>query len=151
MIVATELNFWFKWGEPLGPPAITRCWPSIPVIIQDANEGLGSRNNRDLQGFMKRRSLPVGLFGVLIAVAGLPHHPFGGLPLMVEKAKAYDSGKAGRALSMPMARDPAAAVAEEYEAARRKATREALELFIARHGDDPLAEQARAELKRLPR
>lgn len=70
---------------------------------------------------------------------------------MVEKAKADDSGKAGRAPSMPMARDPAAAVAEEYEAARQKGTRQALELFIARHGDDPLAEQARSELKRLPR
>jgi len=43
------------------------------------------------------------------------------------------------------------AVAEEYEAARGKGTREALELFIARHGDAPLAEQARAELKRLSR
>jgi hypothetical protein len=42
-------------------------------------------------------------------------------------------------------------VAEEYQAARRTGTREALELFIARHGDAPLAEQARAELKRLPR
>lgn len=70
---------------------------------------------------------------------------------MVEKAKADENGKARRAPSMPMARDPAAAVAEEYEAARRKGTREALELFIARHGDDPLAEQARAELKRLSR
>ncbi len=70
---------------------------------------------------------------------------------MVDKAKADDSGKAGRAPSMPMARDPAIAVAEEYEAARRKGTREALELFIARHGEDPLAEQARAALKRLPR
>lgn len=70
---------------------------------------------------------------------------------MVEKAKAEDSSKARRAPSMPMARDPAAAVAEEYEAARRKGTREALELFIARHGDDPLAAQARAELKRLSR
>lgn len=70
---------------------------------------------------------------------------------MVEKAKADDSGKAGRATAMPMARDPAIAVAEEYEAAQRKGTREALELFIARHGDDPLAEQARAKLKRLSR
>lgn len=67
------------------------------------------------------------------------------------KANADDSGKAARAPSMPMARDPAVAVAEEYEAARRKGTREALELFIARHGDDPLAEQARTELKRLSR
>lgn len=100
---------------------------------------------------MPRRSLPAGLFGALMALAGLDQHPFGGLPLMVEKAKADDSGKAARAPSMPMARDPAVAVAEEYEAARRKGTREALELFIARHGDAPLAEQARAELKRLSR
>lgn len=70
---------------------------------------------------------------------------------MVEKAKADHSNKAGRAPSMPMARDPASAVAEEYEATRRKGTREAFELFIARHGDDPLAEQARAELRRLSR
>ncbi|WP_038971785.1 hypothetical protein [Bradyrhizobium genomosp. III] len=100
---------------------------------------------------MKRRQVPAGLLGGLMALAGLGHHPFGGLPVMVEKAKADDSGKAARAPSMPMARDPAVAVAEEYEAARRKGTREALELFIARHGDDPLAEQARTELKRLSR
>lgn len=62
-----------------------------------------------------------------------------------------EAGSAGRASTMPMARDPSAAVAEEYEAARRKGTREALELFLARHGDDPLAAQARAELKRLSR
>lgn len=74
---------------------------------------------------------------------------------MAQKANVDVEGsetrKAGRAPSMPMARDPAAAVAEEYEAARRKGTREAFELFIARHGDDPLAEQARAELRRLSR
>lgn len=39
---------------------------------------------------------------------------------MVEKANADDSGKALRAPSMPMARDPSAAVAEEFEAARRR-------------------------------
>ncbi|MEY9312448.1 hypothetical protein ABIF96_007993 [Bradyrhizobium ottawaense] len=92
-----------------------------------------------------------GLLGALMALAGLGHKPFGGLPVMVDKAKADDSGKAARAPSMPMARDPAVAVAEEYEAARRKGTREALELFIARHGDDPLAERARADLQRLSR
>lgn len=100
---------------------------------------------------MKRSLLLAGLFGTLIALAGWDHQPFGGLPVMVEKANADENGKAGRAPSMPMARDPAVAVAEEYEAARRKGTREAFELFIARHGDDPLAEQARAELKRLSR
>lgn len=108
---------------------------------------------------MKLRPLSAGLLGALVALAGPGHLPFGGLPVMVSKANADESGKesakqsgtAGRAPSVPMARDPAAAVAEEYESARRKGTREAFELFIARHGDDPLAEQARAELKRLPR
>lgn len=104
---------------------------------------------------MKRRSLSAGLFGVLMALAGPGHLPFGGLPVMVGKANADESSKrggtAGRAPSVPMARDPSAAVAEEYESARRKGTREALELFIARHGDDLLAAQARAELKQLAR
>lgn len=100
---------------------------------------------------MKRHPLFAGFFGALMTLAGLGHIALGGLPVMVEKANADDTGKAGRSPSMPMARDPATAVAEEYEAARRKGTREALELFIERHGDDPLAEQARAELKRLPR
>ena len=100
---------------------------------------------------MKRRPLSAGLVGALIGFAGLAQQLLGGLPVMIGKATADDSAKAGRAPSMPMARDPAAAVAEEYEAARRQGTRQALELFIARHGDDPLAEQARAELKRLSR
>jgi hypothetical protein len=100
---------------------------------------------------MKRRPLSAGLVGALIGFAGLAQQLLGGLPVMIGKAKADDSAKAGRAPLMPMARDPAAAVAEEYEAARRQGTRQALELFIARHGDDPLAEQARAELKRLSR
>lgn len=104
---------------------------------------------------MKRRLLPAGLLGVLIAFGGLDYQSLGGVPVMAQKANADASGgkssTAGHAPSMPMARDPAAAVAEEYEAARRKGTRDAFELFIARHGDSPLAEQARAELKRLSR
>lgn len=67
------------------------------------------------------------------------------------KAKAADSDTAARSPSVPPARDPSAAVAEEYEAARRKDTADAYELFIARHGDNPLAEKARADLKRLSR
>jgi hypothetical protein len=35
--------------------------------------------------------------------------------------------------------------------ARRKGTAEAFELFIARHGDDPMAKRACVELKRLTR
>ncbi|MCP3477082.1 hypothetical protein NLM33_43785 [Bradyrhizobium sp. CCGUVB1N3] len=72
-------------------------------------------------------------------------------PVMSGKAKADEIGKAERAPSLPPPRDPSIAVAEEYELARRKGTAEALELFIARHGDDPLAEKARADLRRLPR
>ncbi|WP_431204256.1 hypothetical protein ACQ86E_03785 [Bradyrhizobium betae] len=101
---------------------------------------------------MKRGPFAAGLLGVLVALAGPERLPIGEQPVMVGKAKADDSkGKAGRAPAMPLARDPATAVAEEYDAARRTGTRDAYELFIARHGDDPLAEQARAELKRLPR
>jgi hypothetical protein len=104
---------------------------------------------------MKLGPLSAGLIGVLAVFAGSDRLPIGEQPVMVGKANADDGGKEGgkarRAPSMPMTRDPSAAVAEEYEAARRKGTREAFELFIARHGDDPLAEQARAELKHLSR
>jgi hypothetical protein len=51
----------------------------------------------------------------------------------------------------PPARDPKIAVEEEYQMARRQGTAQALELFIARHPDDPLAETARADLRRLSR
>ena len=69
---------------------------------------------------------------------------------MTSKANANDSGLPRRAPTVPPARDPAAAVAEEFQEARRKGTKEAFELFIARHPDAPQAEQAHAELKRLP-
>lgn len=100
---------------------------------------------------MKPRLLSAGLFGALVALAGPNHLLFGGLPVMVEETNADDSGKTLRAPSVPPARDPSAAVAEEYELARQKGTAEAFELFIARHSDDPLAEKARVELKRLQR
>jgi len=74
---------------------------------------------------------------------------FGELPVMDSKARAAESGKGARSPTVSVARDPSAAVAEEYEAARRKDTAKAYELFIARHGDDPLAAKARADLSRL--
>jgi hypothetical protein len=100
---------------------------------------------------MELRLLSAGLFSALVALAGLDHLPLRGVPAMVGKANADDSAKGLRAPSVPPARAPSAAVAEEYELARQKGTPEAFELFIARHGDDPLAEKARAELKRLSR
>jgi len=51
----------------------------------------------------------------------------------------------------PPARDPEQAVEEEYQMASRHGTVEALELFLARHPDGPLAEKARADLQRIKR
>jgi hypothetical protein len=51
----------------------------------------------------------------------------------------------------PPARNPERAVEEEYQIARQRGTREALELFIARHPDSPLAQKARADLQRISR
>ena len=58
---------------------------------------------------------------------------------------------AAPAKTMPPARDPKLAVEEEYEMARRLNTVQALELFIARHPEDPLAAKARADLRSLSR
>jgi hypothetical protein len=71
--------------------------------------------------------------------------------MMTGKAKADEIAKGVRAPSLPPPRDPSVAIAEEYEFARRKGTAEALELFIARHDGDPLAQKLRAELRRLSR
>jgi hypothetical protein len=48
-------------------------------------------------------------------------------------------------------RDPNLAVREEYEIAIAKNTSAALSLFILRHPESPLAEQARARLKSIKR
>jgi hypothetical protein len=45
--------------------------------------------------------------------------------------------------------DPEKAVEAEYRALKGRGTREALELFIRRHADHPLAEQAREDIRRL--
>lgn len=108
---------------------------------------------------MKLGPVSAGLIGALAIVAGPDRLPIGEHSAMVGKANADEPGKESRkdgnkedrAPSMPMARDPSAAVAEEYDAARRQGTREAFELFIARHGDDPVAEKARDALKHLTR
>ena len=68
----------------------------------------------------------------------------------ISMAKAADGDPpADRSPVMRPARDPKIAVQEEYDLARRRGTPAALELFIQRHGDDPLAETARRELQRL--
>ena len=70
---------------------------------------------------------------------------------MVKIAAADEAKKAIRDGTTPPARNPKAAVEEEYQMARQQGTAAALELFIARHPDDPLAEKARADLRRLSR
>lgn len=49
----------------------------------------------------------------------------------------------------PAPRDPDAAVREEYALALEADTVAALELFITRHADHPLAKEAQMELERL--
>jgi hypothetical protein len=71
--------------------------------------------------------------------------------LMTKIAAADGSQNSLRDSTTPPARDPKIAVEEEYQMARRQGTAQALELFIARHADDPLAEKARADLRRLSR
>jgi hypothetical protein len=100
---------------------------------------------------MKPHLLSAGLLGAFVAFAGLNQLPSEGLPVMVEKASADDNGKALRAPSVPPARDPAAAVAEEYELARQKGTPEAFELFISRHPDSAEARKARENLRAIKR
>ena len=51
--------------------------------------------------------------------------------------------------TMPLPRDPEIAVREEYDLALAAGTKSALELFIARHADHPLAAEAEARLKAL--
>jgi hypothetical protein len=51
----------------------------------------------------------------------------------------------------PPARNPQLAVEEEYQLARQRGTAQALELFLARHPDSPLAEKARADLAAMKR
>jgi hypothetical protein len=50
---------------------------------------------------------------------------------------------------VPRARDGNIAIQQELSAARRDGTREAYDLFIARHPRHPLAETARRERERL--
>jgi len=67
-----------------------------------------------------------------------------------DSAAANEMQKDIRDNTTPPARDPKLAVEEEYQLARQKGTVQALELFIARHPEDPLAEKARGDLRQLP-
>jgi len=100
---------------------------------------------------MKPIRLAIGILGAVVVLSDPDYLLLERQPVMTRKAAADDANKAVRSPPAQSARDPAIAVAEEYELARQKGTAEAFELFIARHPDDPLAEKARAELQRLSR
>ena len=70
---------------------------------------------------------------------------------MAKAATAGETPKPVPQATTPPARDPKIAVEEEYQIARQRGTAQALELFIARHPDDPLAEKAGANLRRMTR
>jgi hypothetical protein len=80
-----------------------------------------------------------------------PDRMFRERQISMAKNAAADEAKAVRERTTPPARDPRIAVQEEYEIARQQGTVKALELFIARHPDDPLAGRARADLRLLSR
>ena len=62
---------------------------------------------------------------------------------------ASGKGPAGTGGVMIPALDPEIALEAEYRNFKAEGTREALELFIARHPDHPLADKAREDLRRL--
>lgn len=68
-----------------------------------------------------------------------------GLWLAGSGAAAVKEQRPGRSTDQPRPRDGNVAVRQELEAARRAGTLAAYDLFLARHGDHPLAETARGE------
>lgn len=69
--------------------------------------------------------------------------------LLSNIAMANEMKKDSHENTTPPARDPKLAIEEEYRLARQQGTAQALELFIARHPDDPMAEKARSDLRHL--
>jgi hypothetical protein len=82
----------------------------------------------------------------------IPSLTAGGLALaaLVLCSAAQAASLPGEPSGIAPARPGEIAVREEFEAARRAGTREAYDLFIARHPDHALAERARRERDQLP-
>ena len=70
---------------------------------------------------------------------------------LADSATAEKMQKDIRGNTTPPPRDPRLAIEEEYQLALQRGTPQALELFIARHPDDPLAEKAKADLRLISR
>jgi hypothetical protein len=100
------------------------------------------------------QSLPSQLYLYLhlSIVAGLCGTVYPAFALAERSSMPSDPPKvaqATRSEPLPLPRDPDVAVQEEFDAARARATAEAWELFLARHGDHRLAAEARKELEKL--
>jgi hypothetical protein len=85
-----------------------------------------------------RRTMAVAMGALLLTGAAFP------------KGAEMDS-RPRRTTDLPRPRDPNIAVQEELDVARRAGTVEAYDLFIARHGRDPLTRIARRERARILR
>lgn len=97
------------------------------------------------------KSLARLLYLYLYLVVVLPLAAAGGA-LSAERTVMAESPKptqGGRSEPLPRPRDPDIAVQEEFDSARARATVEAWELFLARHGNHRLATEARKELQGL--
>ena len=88
---------------------------------------------------MPRRLAAFLLAGLALAGSGAP------------VAAAVKERRPLRSTELPRPLDPEVAVRSELNVARRAGTREAYDLFIARHPDHPLARVAREEREALPR
>lgn len=85
-------------------------------------------------------SLAFGVAASAAAAAAALPTVAGGTPAMAQPRHSPE---------LPRARDGDVAIREEFDAARRAGTREAYDLFIARHPDHPLARTAQDERARL--
>jgi hypothetical protein len=133
-------------------PRKLRFDDNTPLIFSSSCD----RNQRD--GRIVKRTQHFGSPGGIAVSAALaallllpdPDHLLRERYFFMSRTAAADEAKKA-ARTTPPARNPDAAVEEEYPLALRQGTAAALELFIARHPDSPLAEKARAGLRRPSR
>ena len=108
--------------------------------MNNAEPAPGTRNRRTIAGVALAVAMAILLsLNPMLCKRGV----------FMAKMAGAEEQKGIRDRTLPPARNPKEAVEEEYRMARQQGTVQALELFIARHGDDPLAEQARADLRRV--
>jgi len=98
---------------------------------------------------LAQTAFTVSLLTAAIVLPGLGSLASERTSLMAKAAASGEKPDVAHESTTPLARDPKVAVEEEYQMARRQGTVQSLEVFIARHPDDPLAQNARAALHLL--